>query len=391
MAQDAVEVEPRNFATFDDPATPWDDRVVAQQSHFAFGDQGVYNIGVRPIDEDIGRGGDDPFGWPLSLAALTLKNIGGPAFEPCDGRARLVRDGELRSRRTSRRGRSRRRGRRLLPGHDAHAPVHQPGIRAGSDRRRSCRTTWRPGSTASQPASCTRRSTRWRAWCPTPHAAQRRPGIEFPEVLFGADLHCAAYNPAIFGMGPPELRMGTSRSDEGPSLCPQHQSGRRRQLRVPVPRHVARPQPRDRDGAFKAPPLRNVELTGPYFHTGSYLTLRQVVDFYFRGGDFPTTNAENRDPHVVDLDEHAFAFGPSQGGNLLTAFDCSADGPNDPAYPARAAAGCGSFSHLIGSFGDGLPDTAFLYDAYPDSDHPITPEPAFASRRRRWRTRRTRS
>lgn len=36
------------------------------------------------------------------------------------------------------------------------------------------------------------------------------------------------------------------------------------------------------DGAFKTPGLRNVELTAPYFHNGSHLTLRQVVDFYSR-------------------------------------------------------------------------------------------------------------
>jgi len=40
------------------------------------------------------------------------------------------------------------------------------------------------------------------------------------------------------------------------------------------------------DGAFKVPGLRNVELTAPYFHNGGELTLRQVVDFYSRGGDF---------------------------------------------------------------------------------------------------------
>ncbi len=40
------------------------------------------------------------------------------------------------------------------------------------------------------------------------------------------------------------------------------------------------------NGAFKVPSLRNVELTGPYMHNGSLLTLEQVVDFYFRGGNF---------------------------------------------------------------------------------------------------------
>lgn len=40
------------------------------------------------------------------------------------------------------------------------------------------------------------------------------------------------------------------------------------------------------DGTFKSPSLRNVQLTAPYFHNGGQATLRQVVDFYSRGGDF---------------------------------------------------------------------------------------------------------
>jgi cytochrome c peroxidase len=40
------------------------------------------------------------------------------------------------------------------------------------------------------------------------------------------------------------------------------------------------------DGSFKTPGLRNVALTAPYFHNGGQMTLRQVVDFYSRGGDF---------------------------------------------------------------------------------------------------------
>jgi cytochrome c peroxidase len=38
-------------------------------------------------------------------------------------------------------------------------------------------------------------------------------------------------------------------------------------------------------GAFKTPSLRNVALTGPYFHNGGQATLGQVVAFYNRGGD----------------------------------------------------------------------------------------------------------
>jgi cytochrome c peroxidase len=41
------------------------------------------------------------------------------------------------------------------------------------------------------------------------------------------------------------------------------------------------------NGLFMTPSLRNVEVTGPYFHDGGQATLEQVVDFYSRGGDFP--------------------------------------------------------------------------------------------------------
>ena len=39
-------------------------------------------------------------------------------------------------------------------------------------------------------------------------------------------------------------------------------------------------------GAFKVPTLRNVELTGPYMHNGGMATLRQVLEFYGRHGNF---------------------------------------------------------------------------------------------------------
>ncbi|OGT97086.1 MAG: hypothetical protein A2X80_14140 [Geobacteraceae bacterium GWB2_52_12] len=52
------------------------------------------------------------------------------------------------------------------------------------------------------------------------------------------------------------------------------------------------------NGAFKTPGLRNIELTGPYFHNGSMLTLRQVVDFYVRGGNFHDENLADLDPFL---------------------------------------------------------------------------------------------
>ena len=55
------------------------------------------------------------------------------------------------------------------------------------------------------------------------------------------------------------------------------------------------------DGAFKTPGLRNIELTAPYFHNGGQLTLRQVVDFYNRGGDFHENNIDNLDADIQNL------------------------------------------------------------------------------------------
>ena len=362
--QDAVEVEPRNFATFDDPATPWDDRVVAQPGNFAFGDQGIYNIGLRPISEDIGRGGNDPFGWPLSLAALSLKNIGGPAFEPNDGPGE---NNVMANFDPSNLG---------ATFEETGGGLDYPGapgytlqsMNPGFERSPTIplmpayMVPWINGLPAGELHP---QIDEMAGFAPnTLTAPNGGPGIEFPEIMFGADLHCALYDPAQFGLGPPNFGWGAPLQDGLglPSVCPQHQSGVAGNFAFPV--HGTWPVPNRvlRDGAFKAPPLRNVELTGPYFHTGSYLTLRQVVDFYMRGGDFPITNAESRDPHIVDLEEQAFAFGRTTGADL--------------AAPVNHVFSVNPPFTLAGTFADGLPYTVFLYDVMPDTDHPLTPEPA---------------
>ncbi|MGH9565354.1 MAG: hypothetical protein ACRD4F_02210, partial [Candidatus Angelobacter sp.] len=53
-------------------------------------------------------------------------------------------------------------------------------------------------------------------------------------------------------------------------------------------------------GFIKAPQLRNVALTAPYFHNGGQLTLEQVVEFYNRGGDFNNFTSELKymDPDI---------------------------------------------------------------------------------------------
>jgi cytochrome c peroxidase len=71
------------------------------------------------------------------------------------------------------------------------------------------------------------------------------------------------------------------------------------------------------DGAHKTPGLRNVELTGPYFHNGGSATLMQVVDFYTRGGNFPAANIANLDPFIAEI---AFLQGNEQSQEDLVAF-----------------------------------------------------------------------
>jgi len=144
-------------------------------------DSGWYNIGVRPTAEDIGLGGLDPTGLPLSWTEFLQKTLP-------DSRA-----------------------------------VKIPG-----------------GGITSQ--------------CTPPASA---PGTPFyPEVL----------NPYT---GFPLL--------SGP-LLPNEATG------------VA--------GSFKAPGLRNVELSGPYFHNGGKATLAQVLSFYDMGGDFANAT---KSPLVVPL------------------------------------------------------------------------------------------
>lgn len=140
----------------------------------SFYDAGYYDIGVRPIADDPGRGGSDPFGYPLSFTDRSLK------IDPVTG---LSTDLML----------------PLLQSNNPVLPVFNPFLPCGA------------------------------------------PGF--------------------------------------PPTCP---AGKRSATL----------------GSFKAPTLRNVELTGPYFHNGGKATLMQVIDFYTRGGDFHQQNLATLDPDI---------------------------------------------------------------------------------------------
>ncbi len=65
------------------------------------------------------------------------------------------------------------------------------------------------------------------------------------------------------------------------------------------------------NGAFKVPTVRNAELTAPFFHSGGFATLEEVVEFYDSGAGedscgpelgFHEENLADLDPDIVCLD-----------------------------------------------------------------------------------------
>jgi cytochrome c peroxidase len=66
-------------------------------------------------------------------------------------------------------------------------------------------------------------------------------------------------------------------------------------------------EPSDR-WAYKTPSLRNVALTAPYMHDGSLATLRDVIDFYDRGGiDSPGKDPLLRPLHLTVVERQQLA------------------------------------------------------------------------------------
>ncbi len=288
-AQDAVERNVADFAL---------DILGAPQGQALF-DNGVYNIGVTPIGDDVSRGGDDPFGWPLSLSILALKNIGGvgyhpggdnpatgfaqppypgipmPTFDPrAEGECAItdMSDPEY------------------IP--DEELAEHTECNTGGLFEENAQDEAINPG-VAEEPEN---------PLLPpylAPWASNIPVGDEsnIDEVFFG--VNTLMEEPMLEGfmdsLGPfnPAAVIGELfNSGDGRLMAAWPNVNR-----VNV------------QGAFKAPPLRFIELTPPYFHNGGKLTLRQVVDFYMRGGDFPITNSPHRDFLIAHLNIEDEALG----------------------------------------------------------------------------------
>lgn len=113
------------------------------------------------------------------------------------------------------------------------------------------------------------------------------------------------------------------------------------------------------DGAFKIPGLRNVALTAPYFHNGGESNLEDVIDFYFRGGNFRkyqptqmTDCASTTLPSQARLVDH-----PVQGFNADRSEEVTITGLGILRGPL-ANSGPGSKTHPVGDCtpGDGFSD-----------------------------------
>ncbi len=61
-------------------------------------------------------------------------------------------------------------------------------------------------------------------------------------------------------------------------------------------RYFLTKDPKDK-GSFKTPTLRNVALTPPYMHNGAFKTLKEVIEFYNKGGG----NVPNKDKALKPL------------------------------------------------------------------------------------------
>ena len=72
------------------------------------------------------------------------------------------------------------------------------------------------------------------------------------------------------------------------------------------------------DGKFKAPSLRNIELTAPYMHDGRFQTLHQVVEHYSsRVHPHPNVGLAFNGPVSDDLGTAGFRLSPEQSSALV--------------------------------------------------------------------------
>jgi cytochrome c peroxidase len=142
-----------------------------------------------------------------------------------------------------------------------------------------------------------------------------RQPAEWVERMFNGECEVVAYDQGVYNIGvrPTHEDLGHGADDPfGNPLSfiqlltlPASEIPAQELLAYPIP-NVADPaiaigERTITEGTFKVPSLRNLQLTAPYFHNGGQRTIRQVVEFYDRGGDFREHNVENVDFEIGKL------------------------------------------------------------------------------------------
>lgn len=279
-----------------------------------FLDNGVYNIGVRPCVanetgptgacEDTGRGNKDPFGWPLSLALLMIKNLGGPGqqpgtsialFNPNNNNGAGRADAQPCAPFCSTGGllEMTKQDQRINSGYtDEPSNPQLPSYFANFANRIPVGDTHPQADEGCGPVGGCVNTLMDVAneegfpevpTDPRPHASEVinsavAPGDAAANLVGAGCLVGGGSIPCTSGVTAPMTLNGTAQMGTWPIVNRVH-----------------------RFGSFKAPQLREVELTGPYFHNGGKLTIRQVIDFYVHGGDFPVTNSNHRDFNIMNF------------------------------------------------------------------------------------------
>ena len=182
------------------------------------------------------------------------------------------------------------------------------------------------------------------------------------ERMIMGDMRVGTYDNGFYNIGVRttfnDIGLGGSDPFGNPlSLAAMAKLGRFTDPQVPVAadaRIVA-------NGTFKVPGLRNVELTAPYFHNGGQLTLRQVVEFYDRGGDFHDANRADLDPEIDTI-----GFSESEKDDLIAFLESLTD---DRVRYQRAP-----FDH----------PELILLDGHPGDSHDVAVDPGVPGKARDW-------
>jgi cytochrome c peroxidase len=247
------------------------ERMIMGDNRVAVYDNGFYNIGVRPTLEDIGVGGTiGPDNLPLSNSRFFQMQVRDEVRRLMAANPTLTRDAAVR-----------------LANANAELEIPRILARPGEAAKLLSRAAALLGNPPDIVSLIAQANAMLAAVPPDPTGASKllvlaRDLLLARKAAPSLQASVASLARAATSLLPDPIDPGPDPQQPlGPPLDPDE--------RVAV------------DGALKTATVRGVALTAPYFHNGGQLTLRQVVDFYNRGGDFAVQNQQNLDPDIQPL------------------------------------------------------------------------------------------